>query len=172
MANAKEKNVTKTTNPVVTNQHVKDNGAKLIFKDPILCAELSLVMLINKLKSSDEFKSLKDIPPEYLKNLENNTPEYLLRLISKIIAVLLYRINIPRSEVETFTDQIMRWEFSMLFDSFEAYDVQAVRKESRQSRQYRRLPKKSKYLKNYKTRQVSPPRFFVLIYILVKLGLL
>ena len=34
--------------------------------------ELSLVMLINKLKTSDEFKSLKDIPPEYLKNLENN----------------------------------------------------------------------------------------------------
>ena len=290
MANSKEKNVTKTTTPVVTNQHVKDNGAKLIFKDPILCAEflrgyvdvdilkdvqpediediserfvsmwqeardsdsvkkirvkdtslyvitivehqskvhydmsfrmlryivmvltdyeaeqerlhkgitktkdfkyppvipiiyyegseswtsvrnfkervylsdvlgdyipnfeyivvplreysnddiiakkdeLSLVMLINKLKSSEEFKSLKEIPSEYLTNLENNTPEYLLKLISKIVAVLLYRINIPRSEVETFTDQIMRREFSMLFDSFEAYDVQAVRKESRQ----------------------------------------
>ena len=290
MANAKEKNVTNTTNPVVTNQHVKDNGAKLIFKDPILCAEflrgyvdvdilkdvqpediediserfvsmwqeerdsdsvkkirvkdtslyvitivehqskvhynmsfrmlryivmvltdyeaeqerlhkgitktkdfkyppvipiiyyegsdqwtsvrnfkervylsdvlgdyipsfeyimvplreysnddiiakkdeLSLVMLINKLKSSEEFKSLKEIPSEYLTDLENNTPEYLLKLISKIVAVLLYRINIPRSEVETFTDQIMRREFSMLFDSFEAYDVQAVRKESRE----------------------------------------
>ena len=94
--------------------------------------ELSLLMLINKLKTSDEFKSLKNIPPEYLKNLENNTPEYLLKLISKIISVLLYRINIPQSEVETFTDQIMRREFTMLFDSFEAYDVQAVRKESRE----------------------------------------
>ena len=89
-------------------------------------------MLINKLKSSDEFKSLKEIPPEYLKNLENNTPEYLLKLISKIISVLLYRINIPQHEAESFTDQIMRREFSMLFDSFEAYDVQAVRKESRE----------------------------------------
>ena len=94
--------------------------------------ELSLVMLINKLKASDEFKSLKDIPPEYLKNLEENTPEYLLKLISKIISVLLYRLNIPQKEVESFTDQIMRREFSMLFDSFEAYDVQAVRKESRE----------------------------------------
>ena len=93
--------------------------------------ELSLVMLINKLKTSDELKLLKDIPPEYLKNLENNTPEYLLKLISKIISVLLYRINIPQGEVESFTDQIMRREFSMLFDSFEAYDVQAVRKESK-----------------------------------------
>lgn len=93
--------------------------------------ELSLVMLINKLKSSEEFRDLKELPPEYLKNLEKNTPEYLLRLISKIISVLLYRINIPREEVETFTDQIIRREFSMLFDSFEAYDVQAVRKESK-----------------------------------------
>ena len=95
--------------------------------------ELSLVMLINKLKNSDEFKTLKEIPPEYLKNLESNTPEYLLKLISKIISVLLYRINIPQHEVESFTDQIMRREFSMLFDSFEAYDVQAVRKESREA---------------------------------------
>ena len=94
--------------------------------------ELSLVMLINKLKSSEDFKSLKEIPTEYLQNLEENTPEYLLKLLTKIIAVLLYRINIPRAEVETFTDQIMRREFSMLFDSFEAYDVQAVRKESRE----------------------------------------
>lgn len=95
--------------------------------------ELSLIMLINKLKSSEEFTALKELPPKYLKNLEENTPEYLLKLISKIISVLLYRINIPRDEVETFTDQIIRREFSMLFDSFEAYDVQAVRKESREA---------------------------------------
>lgn len=93
--------------------------------------ELSLIMLINKLKSSEEFKNLKELPAEYLKNLEENTPEYLLKLISKIISVLLYRLNVPRKEVETFTDQIVRREFSMLFDSFEAYDVQAVRKESK-----------------------------------------
>lgn len=85
--------------------------------------ELSLVMLINKLKSSEEFKNLKAIPPEYLKNLEKNTPEYLLKLISKIISVLLYHINIPQHEVETFTDQIMRREFSMLFDSFEDFQL-------------------------------------------------
>ena len=78
-----------------------------------------------------ENKDLKEFPSEYLKNLEENTPEYLLKLISKIISVLLYRLNVPRKEVETFTDQIVRREFSMLFDSFEAYDVQAVRKESK-----------------------------------------
>ena len=94
--------------------------------------ELSLIMLINKLKSSEEFKTLKDIPSEYFENLEQNTPEYLLKLIGKIVAVFLYRLNVPRKEVEHFTDQIARREFDMLFDSFEAYDVQETRRISRE----------------------------------------
>ena len=94
--------------------------------------ELSLIMLINKLKSSEEFKTLKDIPCEYFENLEQNTPEYLLKLIGKIVAVFLYRLNVPRKEVEYFTDQIARREFDMLFDSFEAYDVQETRRISRE----------------------------------------
>ena len=93
---------------------------------------LSLIMLINKLKSSEEFKTLKDIPSEYFENLEQNTPEYLLKLIGKIVAVFLYRLNVPRKEVEYFTDQIARREFDMLFDSFEAYDVQETRRVSRE----------------------------------------
>lgn len=94
--------------------------------------ELSLVMLINKLRNSADFKNLRDIPPEYFKHLEQNTPEYLLQLISKIVAVFLYRLNVPRQEVEQFTDQIKRREFDMLFDSFEAYDVQETRRISKE----------------------------------------
>lgn len=94
--------------------------------------ELSLILLINKLKSSEDFKKLKDIPSDYFEDLEQKTPQYLLSLISKIIAVFLYRLNVPRKEVEEFTDQIKRREFDMLFDSFEAYDVQETRRISRE----------------------------------------
>ena len=93
--------------------------------------ELSLIMLINKLRSSADFKKLQDIPPEYFENLTQNTPEYLLNLISKIVAVFLYRLNIPKEEVEQFTDLIGRREFGMMFDSFEVYDVQEIRRISR-----------------------------------------
>jgi flagellar biosynthesis/type III secretory pathway protein FliH len=89
-------------------------------------------MLVNKLRDSTDFKTLKDIPAEYFDNLEKNTPEYLLKLIGKIIAVFLYRLNVPREEVENFTDQIERRKFAMLFDSFEAYDVQETRRVSRE----------------------------------------
>lgn len=93
--------------------------------------ELSLVMLINKLRNSSDFKHLKHIPKEYFENLSQNTPEYLLKVIGKIIAVLLYKLNIPRKEVEKFTDLIERREFDMMFDCFEAYDVQETRRRSR-----------------------------------------
>lgn len=68
--------------------------------------ELSLIFLISKLRNSEEFGSLKEIPAEYFKNLKKNMPEYLLGLISKIISVFLYQMQVPREEVEDFTDMI------------------------------------------------------------------
>lgn len=93
--------------------------------------ELSLLMLINKLRNSSDFAELQDIPPEYFENLSENTPEYLLRVISKIITVFLSRLNVPKAEIGDFTEKIERREFTMLFDSFEAYDVQETRRISR-----------------------------------------
>lgn len=90
--------------------------------------ELSLIMLINKLHNSADFKNLKEIPKEYFDILNQNTPEYLLHFISKIIAVFLHKLNVSKEEVDYFTDQIERREFGMLFDSFEAYDVQETRR--------------------------------------------
>ena len=78
-----------------------------------------------------EERLLKNIPSEYFDELSGKSPQYLLELISKIIAVFLYRLNVPRKEVEQFTDQIRGGEFQMLFDSFEAYDVQETRRISK-----------------------------------------
>ena len=94
------------------NTKTKDNGAKLIFYDPILCAQL--------LRGYSNIELLKDVQPEYL-----------LHLISMIVAVFLYRFNIPRNEVEQFVDKIERREFDMLFDSVEVYDVQETRRISK-----------------------------------------
>lgn len=79
-----------------------------------------------------EERLLKNIPSEYFDELSGKSPQYLLELISKIIAVFLYRLNVPRNEVEQFTDQIKGDEFQMLFDSFEAYDVQETRRVSKE----------------------------------------
>ena len=93
--------------------------------------ELSLIMLIDKLRSAADFRQLKEIPREYFEELAQNAPEAVLELIAKIISVLLFRLNVPKDEVAEFTDHIERRDFSMLLDHFEAYDVQATRAESR-----------------------------------------
>ena len=93
--------------------------------------ELSLIMLVDKLRNASDFKKFKDIPEEYLEHISRNSPESVLKLISSIIAVLLYKLNVPTDEVTEFTDRIERREFTMLLDNFEGYDVQATRKESK-----------------------------------------
>ena len=85
--------------------------------------ELSLVMLVDKLQSAADFRTLKDLPEGYLEEIARESPESVLKLIGKILAVLLVRLNVPKEEVEEFTDRIERREFGMLFEHFEAYDV-------------------------------------------------
>ena len=94
--------------------------------------ELSLIFLINQLQNSSEFHALKDIPKEYTEHLTENIPDYLLKIIGKVIAVLLHKLNIPDEEVYEVTDQITRRKFSMMFDNFQAYDVQETRRVSRE----------------------------------------
>ena len=93
--------------------------------------ELSLIMLVDKLRSAADFQTLKDIPEEYFEDISQKAPETVLKLIGKIISVLLLRLNVPKGEVEEFTDRIERREFHMLFENFEAYDVQETRRVSK-----------------------------------------
>ena len=93
--------------------------------------ELSLIMLVDKLKSTADFQNLKEIPGDYFENIGKNSPESVLKLIGKIISVLLLKLNIPKEEVAGFTDQIERRNFAMLFENFEAYDVQETRRISK-----------------------------------------
>ena len=88
-------------------------------------------MLVDKLRSAADFGNLSEIQEEYFENLSRNSPESVLKLIGKIISVLLLRLNVPREEAAEFTDRIERRDFTVLFESFEAYDVQETRRISR-----------------------------------------
>ena len=51
---------------------------------------------------------------------------------TKVITVLLHKLNVPNEEVYGVTNQITRRKFSMMFDNFQAYDVQETRRVSRE----------------------------------------
>ena len=90
--------------------------------------ELSLVMLINKLQDASEFKDL-DLPEDYLKDLSANTPDEVLEIISKVITVMLRKLNLEENEILDFTDQVRERKMGELFENFRGYDVPAVRAE-------------------------------------------
>lgn len=94
--------------------------------------ELSAIFILNKLKSSSDFKHLKEIPEDYWNQLTQNTPPHILKLMGSVFSAFLHTINVPAEEINDLTDHITRRQFNMMFDSFEAYDVQETRRVSRE----------------------------------------
>lgn len=92
--------------------------------------EFSLVMLVNKLKDSEDIRNLKQLPKDYLENLQNKSSDYLLELIATIVSAFMHRLQIEQQEIADLTDMIRERRFSMLFDSFEAYSVPEIREKS------------------------------------------
>lgn len=94
--------------------------------------ELSVLMMIDKLKNAADFVKLKDdVDEAFLKEVAKDSPEYLLKLMAQVIEVFLGKMNVPREEVELFTDRIKERKMGELFKHFEGWDVQAIRKEAK-----------------------------------------
>lgn len=89
--------------------------------------ELSLVMLINRLQSMEDFRELK-FPEEYFENLSENSTDELLEIIKKIMTVILRHLRLPEEEVEEFTGQVKEWKMGELFENFKDFDLPAARK--------------------------------------------
>ncbi|MBD5496114.1 MAG: Rpn family recombination-promoting nuclease/putative transposase [Lachnospiraceae bacterium] len=105
------------------------SNAELLMKKE----ELSIVMLIDKLKSALDYAELnKEIGNEYLTEITAETPEYLLSIIAQVVEILLVKLNVPIEELEAFTMRIKERKMGELLAHFQGWDVQAIRKESRE----------------------------------------
>lgn len=89
--------------------------------------EMSFLMLINSIKSAEEFRKL-DLPNGYLDDLLKSSPESVLTAISNIVSVVLRKQNVSEDEIWKLKDQIKRRKHMALFDDWEGFDVQAERK--------------------------------------------
>lgn len=64
----------------------------------------------------------------------DETPEYLLKLMSEVVETFLSKLNIPQREVDIFTGKIKERKMGELFKYFEGWDVQALRREIEETR--------------------------------------
>jgi len=93
---------------------------------------LSLILLVDKIRSAKDFHMLNEIPKEYIKRVTENTSNETLKLIARIIKSLLERVNAPEREIDNMVEQIHERRFVEMFTLLEEYDVQATRKEARE----------------------------------------
>ncbi|MBD5453033.1 MAG: hypothetical protein HDR30_01730 [Lachnospiraceae bacterium] len=93
--------------------------------------ELSLVMLINRIQSAEEFREL-DLPKNYLKNLSEHSTDELLDIIQKVVATVLRHLKISEEEVDEFTGQVKERKMGELFEHFKDCDLPAARKKARE----------------------------------------
>lgn len=94
--------------------------------------ELSIVMMIDKLRSAEDFTTLEEeVDSAYIQRIVEETPEYLLNIISQIADVLLTKLNVSEDEIEEFTEKIKERKMAEFLANFKGYDVQATRAEAR-----------------------------------------
>lgn len=95
--------------------------------------ELSIIMMLDKLKNAAEFASLgQETDKKYLDEIVTGSPGYLLEIMTQIVEILLSRLNVPEKEVIKFTNLIRERRMGELFANFKGYDVQAARQEARE----------------------------------------
>lgn len=85
------------------------------------------IMLINKIKEADSFKRL-GLPKYYLDDVANNSPEDVLEVLARVIAVIFRKQNVPENEIQNFIDYIKERRMSDLFEGWKGFDVQEERR--------------------------------------------
>ncbi|MCM1156516.1 MAG: Rpn family recombination-promoting nuclease/putative transposase [Roseburia sp.] len=118
--------------------------------------ELSVVMLIDRLKNSADFSEMKqEVNTVYLNRVTADTPEYLLEIIAQITEILLEKLNVPREEAEAFAGRIKERKMGELLANFEGWDVQALRREAKEAAEKAREEDIGKLLSVLKSLNIS-----------------
>ena len=92
---------------------------------------LSMLMIIDKVKSADEFTKLGNLPKNYLERLDSmEIPPHLKKLIINIGIMLLRKINVPQDEIDVLLEKIDERGISQML-AIENYDVQETRRVAR-----------------------------------------
>ena len=93
---------------------------------------LSLIMIIDKIRTAEGFNVLSKLPKDYIEKLQLNIPQHLNKLLADVITLLLKRISVPDKEIDEITDKIYTRRIQEMFTLIDNYDVQETRRVARE----------------------------------------
>jgi len=92
---------------------------------------LSLIMIIDKIRTPDGISILSKLPDDYIEELKQNIPPHLNKLLADVITVFLTRIDVPVDEIEKVTKHLYDRRIQEMFAHIDNYSVQETRREAK-----------------------------------------
>jgi len=91
---------------------------------------LSLFMMVDKLQTAEAFGEFRGLTEAHIERIDNmNVPPHLKQLLVNVITLLLRRIDVPQTEIESLVKRIDERGISEMI-SIENYSVQETRREA------------------------------------------
>ena len=112
---------------VSINQYTNDELSKIH-------DEMSLVMMINKMQTSDEVKQFFSITEELVNSIYGNAPDEIKEIYRKVLWSLLMKMNVPSEDAKEIIDGIGGHGMGFLFENMDKIDIQAERELAQKER--------------------------------------
>ena len=95
---------------------------------------ISLIMMINKIQSPEDFTRFCQSPPERLDEILKNTPGDIRDIIKEVMYGLLMKMKVPVGEAKQYVEMIEECRMGYLFENMEEMDIQAERRNTAEAR--------------------------------------
>lgn len=96
--------------------------------------EMSLVMLINKIQTPEDYNEFRKVSAELIDSIYGNAPEKIKEIYRDILWSLLMKMNVPSADAEEMMGEIGGRGMGYLFENMEKMDIQAERRNTQREK--------------------------------------
>ena len=96
--------------------------------------EMSLVMLINKIQTPEDYNEFRKVSAELIDSIYGNAPEEIKEIYRDILWSLLMKMNVPSADAEEMMGEIGGRGMGYLFENMEKMDIQAERRNTQREK--------------------------------------
>lgn len=97
--------------------------------------EISLLMLINKIRNINDMRDFGGISPDELNRIMDGADEEVLNIISAVVQSLCRKFNLPEDETAQYVGKVKERDMGYLFENMEKMDIQAERRNTAEARE-------------------------------------
>lgn len=92
--------------------------------------EMSLIMMLNKIQSAEDFRKLMEASPNQIAGILERTQQNIKDIIKDTMFSLFMKMHVPLEEAKQYVELIEECRMGYLFENMEKIDIQAERRKT------------------------------------------